>query len=599
MIRFCKIGEIKSKFIWTAIILIVFFVLALILTFPLLLDFSHSVPATLGEDTRFFIWNLWQFRHTIFDLGENPFAWSRLLYYPVGFSQAATAYDNLYNTVLSVPLYFLFRNDVVVYNLLLLLNIALAGLGMNFLVTRHFTSNRSIAFLIAFAYAFSPYAFHRLLGHINLATVQWIPFFLLYFISLLKRPTIKNGLASGVFLFLIGISSWHYLVYIALAIIFLIIYKIFLERDKSIEWKKYIGNFLVFFTTAAILIIPVLWPFLKSYARGEVSLPGPEEHITFAADPLSYLTPSPLYLFFGKGIIPREIYIHFSGNIIESTTYLGIGEITLLIFFISCRKELKQKGEWKKYKKWIWFSIVFFILSLGPHPKIIQHALEIIPLPMAIFSRLPFFSLARDSVRLSLFVFIGVLMILSILLDYLSQKMSKRRFQFLIIGIFAIFFAERIAIPIPIRKLNSYPFYNYLRQDQRQYAIIQIPISGHIDQEYNFGQTIHQKFIVKGVVQHTAYNNQTSSFIQNDPFLRELFCWYPQQDYSPSEFISPSREELRKKYLQNDFKYILIHKDFLDYPICQRTKEIVQRYLSDVPRIYKDKNLEVIATEDL
>jgi len=588
----------KPNLKWALVIVFSFFIIALILTFPLALNFKNSIPATDGGDASYFIWNLWEFKHTIFDLHENPFGWSKLLFYPIGFSQAATGYDNLYNIILSIPISFFTGNYVVIYNILLLLNITLSGLGMFLLVLRHFSSNRKIAFLISFSFAFCPYAMHRLFGHINLATIQWIPFFLIYFLQLLKTPNKKNAFLSALFLFLIAISSWHYLIYLILVIIFFIIYRTFFEKREAIKWKNYIYALLIFFAISLILIIPVVLPFIKASFAGGVVKPNAEEFDLFSADPLSYFTPSPLYLI-GKKLIPLEIYASFSGNITESTTYLGIIEIALILLFISYWRRFKSE-EKIKYKKWIWFSTIFYLLSLGPHLKIIGNVWRAVPLPMYFLLKLPLFSFARDSVRLNIFVLIGTLVILTIFLDYLSKNITKKIFKQLIIFLFIAFFIERIMIPMPIKKMENDPFYNMLRQDKEQYAIIELPMRWDVmGPKYDFAQTIHQKNISNGDLRYTALTNQTSVFINNDPLLKWMFCNYQNKDQLLNMFIPPSGEELREIYLKNNFRYILLHKNYLEYPICEGVKEIANNYFSDIPRVYEDDDLIVIDIKDL
>lgn len=581
---------------WLSLV-VIFIVLIVILTFPLIQNFTNSVPATYGHDSRLAIWILWQFRYTLIDLGENPFGWSQLIYYPVGFLQAAGAYDNLYNTVLSIPFALVISNYVVIYNLLLLLNIILSGVGMYLLIHRHFAPHKGVAFITAFAYAFSPYAIHRFLGHINLATVQWIPFFLLFFLSLLKNPTKKNAFWSAIFLFLVGVSSWHYLITTSLVIVFLLIYKIVSERQVTFEWKKFLFNIFMFFVISGVMLLIVLAPFLASYFEHKVVIPSREEYIAFSADPLSYFTPSPLY-FYGKLISPI-IYKDFSGNIIESTTYLGIGEIALLVTVIFQHQILKSKKEWSKYKKWLWFVGIFYILSLGPQLKVINHVFESIPLPMALLYRIPFVPLARASARMSIFVFIGVIILISIFLFYLSKTISFKKFRYLLITLFALFFIERIMIPLPLRSTNYSPFYDLLHQDTEQYAIIEIPVKGGIEQEYNFLQTVHNKFVSSGEVLHTSYTSKTSSFVSEDPLLSQLICLDPSLSYTPPKFTNPSKGEIKKKYLENNFKYLIIHKDFMEYPICKRAKEIVDSYFSEIPRIYQDDQIEVIKVDSL
>ena len=78
-----------------------------------------------------------------------------------------------------------------------------------------------------------------------------------------------------------------------------------------------------------------------------------------------------------------------------------------------------------------------------------------------------------------------------------------------------------------------------------------------------------------------------------------MFCNYQNKDQLLNMFIPPSGEELREIYLKNNFRYILLHKNYLEYPICEGVKEIANNYFSDIPRVYEDDDLIVIDIKDL
>ena len=60
--------------------------LTLGLTYPLITNFSTHVPGT-NVDEYTFLWNIWWFKHAIFDLGIDPFT-TTFTFYPLGASLA-------------------------------------------------------------------------------------------------------------------------------------------------------------------------------------------------------------------------------------------------------------------------------------------------------------------------------------------------------------------------------------------------------------------------------------------------------------------------------------------------------------------------------
>ena len=69
------------------VILGLYLVLALGMTFPLVLHFGDHVPGTTtwSMDEYGYVWNNWWFKHAVFDLSTNPFH-TNYIFYPIGTS---------------------------------------------------------------------------------------------------------------------------------------------------------------------------------------------------------------------------------------------------------------------------------------------------------------------------------------------------------------------------------------------------------------------------------------------------------------------------------------------------------------------------------
>src|SRR5690349_11924932 len=113
----------------------VYTLIAIALTWPLILHFGDAVPA--GGDAWQNIWNLWWLRKSV-ETGQWPFH-TAYKYYPSGV--------NLYfDTVvplagwLGTPLQWLGLNLLSTYNLMVLLSFVLSALGM-YLLARYLTAD--------------------------------------------------------------------------------------------------------------------------------------------------------------------------------------------------------------------------------------------------------------------------------------------------------------------------------------------------------------------------------------------------------------------------------------------------------------------------
>ena len=106
---------------------------------------------------------------------HRPF-YTTYLYYPQGVSLLFHTLVPL-ESALTVPFQLLGVDLLPLYNGVLACSFVLAGYG-TWLLVRDLTRNDGAAFVAGFAFAFCPYHMGHLLGHMNLASLQWIPFYL-------------------------------------------------------------------------------------------------------------------------------------------------------------------------------------------------------------------------------------------------------------------------------------------------------------------------------------------------------------------------------------------------------------------------------------
>jgi hypothetical protein len=166
--------------------------LTVMLTYPVVLKLSSEVPG--GGDAWANIWNLWWVKQALLDRHVNPFH-TDMLYYPGGVNLYLHTLT-LSAGLISIPLQSLGFNLIATYDLVLLLSFVLAGYGA-FLLCHYLTANRWASFVGGAIFTFSPYHFAHLLGHMNLVSLQWIPFYVLVLLRALDsrggRPKTSEG----------------------------------------------------------------------------------------------------------------------------------------------------------------------------------------------------------------------------------------------------------------------------------------------------------------------------------------------------------------------------------------------------------------------
>ncbi|MBU4338222.1 hypothetical protein KKB43_01920 [Patescibacteria group bacterium] len=572
-------------------IILAYIFLALFFTFPLILNISDSMSTgknsiengyTVNSDSIYFIWNFWFFKHNLIDIGTSPFSHSDMIFYPNGFDVSAGGYDNVFNSLLSLPLQFATDNLILIYNILVLFNFVFAAYSA-YLLANYLTKDKKISFISGIIFGFSPFMIARSLIHFNLLTAGAIPLFILFYLKLLKEPKIKNSLFLAIAFFLVTISAWQYGLF---AIIFVFFSSIFFAifRKQKIFNKTYLKSFFLFIILSILLLLPVAFPMIKTAVERKTIPSNFSETLIWSADPFSYITPSPLSNLFGSFIDPK-LYNTFSNYMVESTTYLGFLEIAMLIFYLKRRKEMDQKA-----KYWLYLFIVFFILSLGPHLKMFGLNFEKLPLPYYfILKYIPFFNFAKESVRLSVFIALFSSIIFAFSLKYIfsSKNYNARKNALLVFFALAII-AERMIFPYPIEKIKAPSFYNEISREKENYAILDLPVDSILGFSfYNYYQTMHKKKIVSGKIMPYAFSESSYSFIKEDDFLSQSTCLVDKNMVKP--YNPQNSGAIIEKFKKNNIKYVIIHKDLIN--VFDETEIIGNRKYDCRPL---RKNIEII-----
>ncbi len=171
------VGNYRSS----SLALFFYLCLAIVTTHPLWLHLAEAVPGDIGDP----LLNAWILAWDTHALLTDPFhLFDANIFYPLPHTLAYS--EHLLSTAaLGLPLGLVSGEPVVAYNLSLLLSFPLAGLGM-YLLVLHWTGRHQAAFLAGLAFAFAPYRLAAI-AHLQLLSVQWLPFSLLALDRLLDQ----------------------------------------------------------------------------------------------------------------------------------------------------------------------------------------------------------------------------------------------------------------------------------------------------------------------------------------------------------------------------------------------------------------------------
>ncbi len=475
-------------------VLALYTVLAVILTWPLAAHLGTHVPGVpqWAFDESTFVWNIWQFKHTVVDNLASPLH-SDLIYYPLGIDLVLYTY-NFYHVLAALPLAMAF-NLPLASNLTLLAATVLSGYGTFLLVRdqagrtsvadsvrgaaqqdregrgydgqRHARSAHpltrspahplSLVTLAAFAagalYAFaSNRAVYAALGHYDMVTTQWIPFYALMLLrtldgSLPSRARRRAAILAGVFFAFTGlaemISALFLGIFTVIALLVGLRHRVSAGNSVSVppgqttegrmSLREVATNLALLGGVAFVLWSPALIPILLAFVNADYGLKGWGDALILSADLLGWFTPTVFHPLFGGDVV-REL--HLVQQRAVNPALPGFRDInTVFLGWASLLLAVVGALAWRrKLAVWIWTSVLFGLFTLGPLLQIngrttfdLDGLATTVPLPFALLHFLPVIQANRAPNRNSVLLMLGLAVLAGYGLLWIMSKASQRK----------------------------------------------------------------------------------------------------------------------------------------------------------------------------
>ena len=170
--------------------------LTLILTYPLVRQFASAIPGDSFDGWQNY-WNLWWVRVALLEAHRQPF-FTPELFHPTGVSLLFHTL-NPFNGLVALPVQVAW-GLLPAYNFVVLLSFTLGGLGA-YLLAREVLGPGAKwlpAFVAGVIFTFAPFHFAHLLGHMQVISLEWIPFFALYILRVAQALAGDAGPQSAV-----------------------------------------------------------------------------------------------------------------------------------------------------------------------------------------------------------------------------------------------------------------------------------------------------------------------------------------------------------------------------------------------------------------
>jgi hypothetical protein len=572
-------------------IILAYIILTLIFTYPVLLS-DTLIPG--GGDAYFYLWDLWWYKEALLNF-SSPY-WTPYLFHPTGLPLAFSAITP-FNGIVSIPLQLIF-GTIRTYNILWTGSFIIAGYG-SYLLVNYLTGDSKAAFVSGLIFMFSPYHFAHALGHLNLLSIEWIPFYVLYLFKTLKEPELKNAVFAGIFLLFVALSEYTYLIYLLIFTSLTLLYLLYTDRKYLIN-RTIIQRLSILSITFGITFFPFAYPLLKELISSQSDYMYSGGFVTFSADLMGYFIPSQLHPILGDLVDP--FYQNFTGNIAEYTVFAGYTVLLLALLAV-------VKIRTKEIRFWVLSLGTFFVLSLGPllhFNGVITGTIEgirfAIPLPYSLIMQIPILSIARAPSRCDVIVMLALSVLAGYGLHYIYNVFNEKRVcrihvNSLLSVIFTTFILfEFLAIPFPISNSNVPDFYYSLSKDPDCYAIYEIPdMAGHLSfPEYMYYQTVHGKKLLTG---YTHIPDYVTKFSKETPFIKSLHMEYTNSNYmlayNKDIFNQNSSETAQSTLNYYDVRYIVLHTNLLTNEQLEFAEHLLQSNLNTDPIIYKNDSLIV------
>jgi hypothetical protein len=464
-------------------------VLSVLFTWPLVLNFlpgsGTMVPGFMREDRDQNLWNLWWVRHAILG-GHNPFV-TDMIWYP---TPVTLYYHTLavFNGILATPLMFVF-SLATTYNIIVLFSFIMTGYGA-FLLIHYVCGNRWAALVGSVVFAYSAYHVGTMRSLLQLVTLEWVPFFILFFLIAVFSPSWQSragfvrwlwqrALPAAFFLFLVSLVDWYYTMYslmvAGLAALYLLL-RYALERARhesppafwpavAEPWAKSSICIAIYL----VLISPILIPMVREVGGTTFVLPAPDEALRHSADLFAFLEPMRGQQLWGRLFLNRDFWPYGSERYEVYFTYtaLILGAIALFATrLLRPRVRFGMASSWTPEpenaavvgadgrpeeiveaaagrsdvpalpSKWFWAGIVliFFLLALGP---VLQINGKQIPwlfspnfplsMPYRLIENLPIFNISRSPDRFDMPLTLGLAVLAGYGINVLALRWKARR----------------------------------------------------------------------------------------------------------------------------------------------------------------------------
>jgi hypothetical protein len=500
------------------------------------------------EDNMQHVWDVWFARSA--SRGVSGLLHTTRIFYPEGASLLFHPFS-WFNLLLASTI-GLSLTPVAAYNLLILFTFVLAGVGA-FLLVRYLTRDTAAALLGGFVFAFNPSHFGHALHQIEIASIQFIPFFVLFYLKVLEKRSAGNVAWASAFFLLNTLCSWYYMILALLCMAFS--YGVEAHRSKRLLLPGAITSSLIIVGATLVVLSPLVVSMLLAAATQSNLWPG--GYGRYVVDVAGLVVPHYNHILAQVPIVAR-VNASYTGFAWESVGYFGLVGVGLML--ASSRVLVRVAA------RYLLGLAFFLLLAFGPRLHFLGRTIPSF-LPYAVIRQIPILSGARAPGRMMAFAYVFLAVLVAVAFSYQLREgfLRRRRWVALLValGICADFWSPcRDTTPVRLP-----PAYSVIlgQEPAVDFGLLDLPGGSSIFcARYMMYQTLHGIPIVQGYLPRKPSPSLVDSLLYDD--------------------LSAQREQLRSAQV----KYIVIHKQLLKQREGLRSGIDPSRYGDFYDSLYED-----------
>jgi hypothetical protein len=522
----------------TGLVFAAFLAASVVLTFPLAVRPSRTLPSDLTDtllNAWIIGWDADRFRHGLQGLWDAP------IYFPY---QSTLAFsENLLGIAwLVAPVYWATGNAVLAYDWAFWLSFTIAGLGM-YLLVRDLTQSRAAAAVAGTFYAFCPFRFAQI-SHIQMVATGWLPL-ALWGLHRYFRTRSRGWLAVFAGGCCLQALSNTYVAY------FMAVPLVAVAADGLFAAPAPRGRTVLELSIAAVAILLILAPVGAAYYRVRTQyqqVRSSEEIEQGGADVRAYLVAM-------TGIWRRWLPTPGAADI-EKQLFPGIGA-PLLAFAALWGAWTRRTEERRWIALYSSIALAGLVLSLGPHVRVWGTLVTEHGPYEWLLNVMPGMTGMRVPARFAIIFMLGLAVVAGCGASTVLACIPSRLRPIVLVILVILLVADGWAVPLTVERYDGRgrpedrAVAEWLRGASRG-AVLHLPLRTYNFQElnYQYATLLHGHPIVNG---YSGYNTPLQQF------LRE-----PQSPLYDYERFTATVRMLRRFGV----RFVVLHRD--DYNLTQQ-----------------------------